>query len=274
MYKRQIQGASGSGKSTLLQILGGLEPPDAGEVRWRGESIYAWSRTRLAAWRNLTVGFVFQAYHLFPELTALENVDFPARLARRGDAKLSAELLDQVGLGSRLHHLPTELSGGEQQRIAIARALRNNPALILADEPTGNLDTASTREIMTIFERRAFRAIAGQVERGGDAVLVAQLGDGLDEIRKSLPADEAAAGDEAPRFAGRPDRRSRPGREEINIHGIREDVYKRQDPAWTRDSRHLVYADNGRLALLDTATGKSLPIPVAANSCSEPTVSR
>jgi ABC-type lipoprotein export system ATPase subunit len=85
-----IQGASGSGKSTLLQILGGLEAPDRGEVRWRGDSVYAWSRARLAAWRNLTVGFVFQAYHLFPELTALENVDFPARLARRGDAKLSA----------------------------------------------------------------------------------------------------------------------------------------------------------------------------------------
>jgi predicted ABC-type transport system involved in lysophospholipase L1 biosynthesis ATPase subunit len=148
-----IQGASGSGKSTLLQILGGLEPPDAGEVRWRGESIYRWSRTRLAAWRNLTVGFVFQAYHLFPELTALENVDFPARLSRRGDTKISAQLLDQVGLGSRLHHLPKELSGGEQQRIAIARALRNNPALILADEPTGNLDHATGHGIVDLLLR-------------------------------------------------------------------------------------------------------------------------
>jgi lipoprotein-releasing system ATP-binding protein len=148
-----IQGASGSGKSTLLQILGGLESPDRGEVRWRGESIYSWSRARLAAWRNLTVGFVFQAYHLFPELTALENVDFPARLARKGDAKLSAHLLDQVGLGSRLKHLPSELSGGEQQRIAIARALRNNPALILADEPTGNLDQATGHGIIDLLLR-------------------------------------------------------------------------------------------------------------------------
>jgi lipoprotein-releasing system ATP-binding protein len=148
-----IQGASGSGKSTLLQILGGLEQPDAGDVRWEGESIYRWSRPRLAAWRNLTVGFVFQAYHLFPELTALENVEFPARLARHGDAKLGAHLLDQVGLGSRLHHRPSELSGGEQQRIAIARALRNDPALILADEPTGNLDHATGHGIIDLLLR-------------------------------------------------------------------------------------------------------------------------
>jgi lipoprotein-releasing system ATP-binding protein len=138
-----IQGASGSGKSTLLQILGGLEKPDAGEVRWQGESIYAWPQPRLASWRNLTVGFVFQAYHLFPELTALENVEFPARLARRGDARL----------GSRLHHQPSELSGGEQQRIAIARALRNSPALILADEPTGNLDHTTGHGIIDLLLR-------------------------------------------------------------------------------------------------------------------------
>jgi lipoprotein-releasing system ATP-binding protein len=148
-----IQGASGSGKSTLLQILGGLEPPDAGEVRWQGESIYEWSRGKLAAWRNLSVGFVFQAYHLFPELSALENVEFPARLARRGEAPQGAHLLDQVGLGSRLHHRPAELSGGEQQRVAIARALRNNPALLLADEPTGNLDTATGHEIIDLLLR-------------------------------------------------------------------------------------------------------------------------
>lgn len=107
-----IQGASGSGKSTLLQILGGLEHPDAGEVKWQGESIYGWPRAKLAQWRNHTVGFVFQAYHLFPELSALENVDFPARLARQDDAARSAYLLDKVGLGSRLHHRPAELSGG------------------------------------------------------------------------------------------------------------------------------------------------------------------
>jgi len=148
-----IQGASGSGKSTLLQILGGLERPDAGEVCWEGESIYGWSRAKLAAWRNLSVGFVFQAYHLFPELSALENVEFPARLARRSDPAQGARLLDQVGLGSRLHHRPSELSGGEQQRVAIARALRNNPALLLADEPTGNLDAATGHEIIDLLLR-------------------------------------------------------------------------------------------------------------------------
>jgi lipoprotein-releasing system ATP-binding protein len=146
-----IQGASGSGKSTLLQILAGLEKPDAGEVRWGDESIYGWSRDRLAAWRNQTVGFVFQAYHLFPELSALENVEFPARLARRSDPAAAARLLEQVGLGTRLDHRPSELSGGEQQRVAIARALRNNPALLLADEPTGNLDAATGHEIVDLL---------------------------------------------------------------------------------------------------------------------------
>jgi len=148
-----IQGASGSGKSTLLQILGGLENPDAGEVQWEGESIYGWSRNKLAAWRNLTVGFVFQSYHLFPELSALENVEFPARLARKSNPSHGAHLLDQVGLGARLHHRPAELSGGEQQRVAIARALRNDPALLLADEPTGNLDMATGREIIDLLLR-------------------------------------------------------------------------------------------------------------------------
>jgi lipoprotein-releasing system ATP-binding protein len=148
-----IQGASGSGKSTLLQILGGLEKPDTGTVQWNGESIYDWSRSRLASWRNLTVGFVFQSYHLFPELSALENVEFPARLAGQADAVRGAELLDQVGLGSRLDHRPSELSGGEQQRVAIARALRNRPALILADEPTGNLDINTGHEIIDLLLR-------------------------------------------------------------------------------------------------------------------------
>jgi lipoprotein-releasing system ATP-binding protein len=160
-----IQGASGSGKSTLLQILGGLERPDAGEVRWDGESIYDWSRSKLARWRSLSVGFVFQAYHLFPELSALENVEFPARLARRGDSAHAAHLLDQVGLGSRLHHRPAELSGGEQQRVAIARALRNNPALLLADEPTGNLDAATGHEIIDLLLRL-------HAERGNCLIIV------------------------------------------------------------------------------------------------------
>ena len=160
-----IQGASGSGKSTLLQILGGLERPDSGTVSWEGESIYNWSRNRLAAWRNLTVGFVFQAYHLFPELSALENVEFPARLAGRSDEERGSELLERVGLGSRMHHRPAELSGGEQQRVAIARALRNEPALLLADEPTGNLDTKTGREIIDLLQQL-------HAERGNCLIIV------------------------------------------------------------------------------------------------------
>src|ERR1019366_3732667 len=144
---------SGSGKRAMTKMLGGLMNPAAGDVRWEGESIYGWSRGKLAAWRNPSVGFVFQAYHLFPELSALENVEFPARLARRSDPAHGAHLLDQVGLGSRLHHRPSELSGGEQQRVAIARALRNNPALLLADEPTGNLDMATGHEIIDLLLR-------------------------------------------------------------------------------------------------------------------------
>lgn len=146
-----IRGASGSGKSTLLHILGGLEKPDSGEVSWRGEAIYQWSSNQLAGWRNHTIGFVFQAYHLLPELSAMENVDLPARLDGRGDDTEALRLLEAVGVGHRAHHRPAELSGGEQQRVAIARALRNNPELLLADEPTGNLDAATGREIMSLL---------------------------------------------------------------------------------------------------------------------------
>jgi putative ABC transport system ATP-binding protein/lipoprotein-releasing system ATP-binding protein len=160
-----IQGASGSGKSTLLQILGGLERPDAGAVEWQGESIYDWSRGRLAAWRNLTVGFVFQAYHLFPELSALENVEFPARLAGKSEPERGEHLLEQVGLGARLDHRPSELSGGEQQRVAIARALRNDPALLLADEPTGNLDARTGHEIIDLLVKL-------HTERGNCLIIV------------------------------------------------------------------------------------------------------
>ncbi len=146
-----IQGASGSGKSTLLHILGGLEKPDSGRVLWNGDSVYDWSGNQLAAWRNHTIGFVFQSYHLLPELSALENVDLPARLDGRGDEFVSLRLLEQVGLAARAQHRPAELSGGEQQRVAIARALRNNPELLLADEPTGNLDAATGREIIGLL---------------------------------------------------------------------------------------------------------------------------
>jgi putative ABC transport system ATP-binding protein/lipoprotein-releasing system ATP-binding protein len=146
-----IQGASGSGKSTLLHILGGLESAEAGEIFWEDQSIYTWSRSALAAWRNQCVGFVFQAYHLLPELSALENVELPAQIQRRPDLAQSKDLLAHVGLKDRWHHRPAELSGGEQQRVAIARALRNRPRLLLADEPTGNLDLQTATEIMELL---------------------------------------------------------------------------------------------------------------------------
>jgi ABC-type lipoprotein export system ATPase subunit len=149
-----LRGASGSGKSTLLHLLGGLDLPDGGTILFTGEPINRWSPGRLAHFRNHQVGFVFQAYHLLPELDALENVCLPARIARApaSDAVDRARaLLTRVGLAKRLDHRPAELSGGEQQRVAIARALMNQPRLILADEPTGNLDSHSGADIMELL---------------------------------------------------------------------------------------------------------------------------
>jgi ABC-type lipoprotein export system ATPase subunit len=151
-----LRGASGAGKSTLLHLLGGLDAPDAGEIRFDGRNLAAFSGGELARFRNRKVGFVFQAYHLLPELSALENVCLPARLARvnAAEAELRArELLAKVGLGGRVDHRPGELSGGEQQRVAIARAMINSPELILADEPTGNLDSHTGDEIIELLCR-------------------------------------------------------------------------------------------------------------------------
>ncbi|MBI4660995.1 MAG: ABC transporter ATP-binding protein [Verrucomicrobia bacterium] len=149
-----LTGASGSGKSTLLHLLVGLDAPNAGEIRFSGHNLAKLSSVELARFRNLKVGFVFQAYHILPELDALENVCLPARIARL-DSKAAAsrgrELLDRVGLGDRTDHKPYELSGGEQQRVAIARSLINNPELLLADEPTGNLDSHTGQEIIELL---------------------------------------------------------------------------------------------------------------------------
>jgi len=149
-----VRGASGAGKSTLLHCLGGLDTPTAGEVWLDGKNLAALSALELSRFRNRKIGFVFQAYHLLPELDALENVCLPARMART-DAKLAEargrELLKRVGLGERMDHRPNELSGGEQQRVAIARALINQPDLILADEPTGNLDSHTGEEIIQLL---------------------------------------------------------------------------------------------------------------------------
>jgi len=149
-----LRGASGAGKSTLLHLLGGLDSPNQGEIRLAQRNLATLSRRELARVRNEEIGFIFQAYYLLPELDALENVCLPARMARTDAAKAEArgrELLARVGLRDRIDHKPYELSGGEQQRVAIARALINGPDLILADEPTGNLDSHTGEEIIELL---------------------------------------------------------------------------------------------------------------------------
>jgi ABC-type lipoprotein export system ATPase subunit len=149
-----LRGASGAGKSTLLHLLGGLDSPSRGEVLLAGRNLSALGRGELARLRSKEVGFIFQAYYLLPELDALENVCLPARMARTPAAEAEArgrELLARVGLKERVEHKPYELSGGEQQRVAIARAMINQPDLILADEPTGNLDSRTGEEVIELL---------------------------------------------------------------------------------------------------------------------------
>lgn len=149
-----IVGASGAGKSTLLQILGTLMPADSGSVQIAGTEVGALSERQLAAFRNKHIGFVFQFHHLLPEFTAVENVMMPALIGGmdKGEAaKRAAELLDMVGLANRVSHKPVEMSGGEQQRVAIARALVCRPSVVLADEPTGNLDSTNRDEIQRLL---------------------------------------------------------------------------------------------------------------------------
>jgi lipoprotein-releasing system ATP-binding protein len=141
-----LVGASGSGKSTFLHVVGMLDAPAAGEIRFQGVSLFEMDDSAVADFRNRTIGFVFQSHYLLPEFTALENVAMPALIQRQdrpAAIRRARELLDRVGLGARVDHRPGELSGGEAQRVALARALVLNPALLLADEPTGNLDPAT-----------------------------------------------------------------------------------------------------------------------------------
>ena len=148
-----VRGASGSGKSTLLNILGCLDQPSSGSYRLDGEDVANYSDKQLSRVRNRKIGFIFQAFNLLPRTTALENVEIPM-VYRDGhvDRQRARAALERVGLANRTNHYPTELSGGEQQRVAIARALINDPALILADEPTGNLDFKAGQEVMTLLE--------------------------------------------------------------------------------------------------------------------------
>lgn len=151
-----IMGASGSGKSTMMNILGCLDRATSGEYKLDDKSIEGYSNDELAVTRNKKIGFVFQNFNLLNKLTALENVELPlvySRVDAKERNKRAKAALESVGLGDRIKHRPNELSGGQKQRVAIARALINNPAIIMADEPTGNLDTKSTNEILEIFKR-------------------------------------------------------------------------------------------------------------------------
>ena len=146
-----LSGASGAGKTTLLYTLAGLERPESGAVEFEGRQLYCSGSSAEARLRNRKMGFVFQGYFLLPELTALENVMLPALIGGRPRTEEAEASLASVGLAERLHHLPAELSGGEQQRVAIARALTNNPDIIFADEPTGNLDSKTGDAIMDLL---------------------------------------------------------------------------------------------------------------------------
>jgi putative ABC transport system ATP-binding protein len=174
-----IMGPSGCGKSTFLNMIGMLDTPTSGEVYIEDNNVTKISSNSRAEYRLKHIGFIFQFFNLFNELTAIENIMFPMMLNRMPDSKKKAEeLLNLVGLGDRLHHLPSELSGGQQQRVTIARSLANSPKILLADEPTGNLDTKSSKEIIELFRKL-------NLERGQTIVMVThsqEIGEKADRI--------------------------------------------------------------------------------------------
>ncbi|HQZ39802.1 MAG TPA: ABC transporter ATP-binding protein [Vicinamibacterales bacterium] len=188
-----IVGPSGSGKSTLLGLIAGLDAPTAGQILIDGVDITRLDEDALARLRGEKIGFVFQFFHLVPSLTALENIQVPMEIAGRRDARQRAQaLLDEVGLHDRGHHYPSQLSGGEQQRVAIARALANDPPLVLADEPTGNLDTTNGRHILDLLlhVRRTRNVTLVLVTHDPS---VAAVADARLELRDGRPVEEAAA---------------------------------------------------------------------------------
>ena len=204
-----IIGRSGSGKSTLLNVLGGLDQPSSGQVLLDARPLSGRSSDELAAYRRETVGFIFQSFNLIPHLTALENVTLPLRLTGtlppRERAARAASLLEQVGLGARQGHKPAELSGGERQRVAIARALANDPGMLLCDEPTGNLDSKTALEVMTLLaglHREGGRTIVlvthdqAQAERYCERLVILEDG-ALKEDRPANPPPESGAETEA-----------------------------------------------------------------------------
>ncbi len=180
-----LVGPSGAGKTSLLYTLAGLEKPNKGEVIINGRSLYRLPRAEQAKVRNQTLGYVFQSFFLLPELTALENVMVPSMIRGRRGEDRARELLSRVGLGERTGHLPTELSGGEQQRVAIARALMNDPAIIFADEPTGNLDTATGSAVMKLLmelvneEKRTLLVVTHDQTLAGSGDRTVTLVDGV-----------------------------------------------------------------------------------------------
>ncbi len=196
-----IVGPSGSGKSTLLGLIAGLDSPSSGRIVVAGQDLAALSEDSLARLRGERIGFVFQFFHLLPSLTALENVLVPMEIAGIGGAEeRSRKLLGEVGLSERTHHYPSQLSGGEQQRVALARALANDPAILLADEPTGNLDASNGKHIVEIIleihERRGTTIVLAthdeELARRADRVMMLKAGR-IDRIKERAAAPMAKA---------------------------------------------------------------------------------